>query len=546
MNGGSTLRRESVWMRAKACAPITVALVSLCITSAPLAAQDAASATAANEERPGDSRKQTRAQFSLHIGVNAPPEGSELPTLHFADDDAWRMQTFFAQTSEHSEWLTVVDASTRRRDAARRLAPPPPTQREVGRALGRLRQRMAAATARGQAVDFVVTFAGHGVLANGTVQLALLDGFLSQAFFDDLATWPEVARLHLVLDACHAGGVFTGRGFRSEGFADVVPRSTRPRTSLQQPSWFARRPHVGALLSSSASGVSHEWTQIEGGLFTHEVLSALRGAADVDDDGTVTYDEVAAFSTLAKSTLADPSVAGAMLAYPPAQDPLVALSHLERRLEGTLRVPPQRRIWVRHVDGRSVMHVHTGATNAATLHLPTEVPLVAVDEDDRQADFVTTVDGSVDLLALDFKRTTSQRGEEEGPQKGWLKRPFTQDFLAGWTQSPSPSTERHSAPVTPARPSSSQPVAAESETDFPVLGVGALAGVAVGGGLLAVGATFWMATSAAAYNQTDIEVEAATAAGDYTLAATGMVLMGATSVAAATAGVVWAWSALDR
>ena len=49
------------------------------------------------------------------------------------------------------------------------------------------------------------------------------------------------------------------------------------------------------MLSSSAAQNSHEWEAYQAGVFSHEVRSALRGAADHDGDGVVTYDELAAF-----------------------------------------------------------------------------------------------------------------------------------------------------------------------------------------------------------------------------------------------------------
>lgn len=54
-------------------------------------------------------------------------------------------------------------------------------------------------------------------------------------------------------------------------------------------------PNTGFLLSSSSSGLSHEWEEFQAGIFSHEVRSGLLGAADLDGDGRVTYTEFTGF-----------------------------------------------------------------------------------------------------------------------------------------------------------------------------------------------------------------------------------------------------------
>jgi len=49
------------------------------------------------------------------------------------------------------------------------------------------------------------------------------------------------------------------------------------------------------LLSTSSARESHEWSEFQAGVFSHEVRSGLLGAADSDGDGQITYREIAAF-----------------------------------------------------------------------------------------------------------------------------------------------------------------------------------------------------------------------------------------------------------
>jgi hypothetical protein len=55
------------------------------------------------------------------------------------------------------------------------------------------------------------------------------------------------------------------------------------------------RRDVGLLLSTSSARESHEWSEFQAGIFSHEVRSGLLGAADANHDGHVSYREIAAF-----------------------------------------------------------------------------------------------------------------------------------------------------------------------------------------------------------------------------------------------------------
>jgi len=492
-------------------------------------------------------------RFSVHVGVNAPPPQSGLTQLSYADDDAWRMAEFFKATTKNTLWLTVLDDDTRRREAAAHLQPAPPTKAHLRDALARLREDVQREVAAGHQVELVFTYAGHGVVHDGKVKLALLDAAIGERFFSHLASWPELTRLHLIIDACHAGGLFVGRGFRSVSDATVTEMAPAQVASLDD-RWFMRRPHVGALLSASGNEVTHEWSAIEGGLFTHEVLSALRGAADVDDDPGVTYDEVAAFSALAKSTLVDRSHASHVYARPPAAAPFAPLSAPASAASrssptGTLRIPASTRLRVQHRDGRPIAHIFTAA-EASTLTLPADVPLVAERGDQARAAFTVSSTALVDASALPWAKSSSTRSGG-GAHEGWLARPFTQDFVEGWRQQRRRVQKMAAATPTPRQPPASAPTKPTSASPAPTavvddaggdrwLWTTGLAGVSA---LCAAGAVLsvvGMATSAAAYNSTDLEKPAADAEVDYTVATFGAVAFSSLAFAAGvSAGVAF-------
>lgn len=59
---------------------------------------------------------------------------------------------------------------------------------------------------------------------------------------------------------------------------------------------------------------------VRGGVFTHELLSALSGAADVNADRRVEYSEVQAFIASANRAIHDPRAVPRIVAFPPAID----------------------------------------------------------------------------------------------------------------------------------------------------------------------------------------------------------------------------------
>ncbi len=57
------------------------------------------------------------------------------------------------------------------------------------------------------------------------------------------------------------------------------------------------------VIATARDQQTHEWDAYAGGVFTHQVISGLRGAADVNRDGRVEYSEVHAFLTSANRWL---------------------------------------------------------------------------------------------------------------------------------------------------------------------------------------------------------------------------------------------------
>ena len=93
-----------------------------------------------------------------------------------------------------------------------------------------------------------------------------------------LSAWPGKLRI-AVVDACRSYG-----GVADKGFSKV------PRFSVELSDPVGLRGGV-TLRSSSAGEASQESDQLEGAVYTHYLLTGLRGAADEDGDRRVTLEE---------------------------------------------------------------------------------------------------------------------------------------------------------------------------------------------------------------------------------------------------------------
>jgi len=236
---------------------------------------------------------QTR-RFALIIGNNTPPR-ADLPRLRYADDDAVRWAVLFDTLGADVQVLTELDSESRQLYGD--VVPPtsPPSRAALGVAVTHIAAGIAAARAQGARTVFYFVYAGHGDVEDGKAYVALVDAHFSR---DDLGaqvlTAVHADTNHVIVDACRASYFLTNRGPGGE---------RRP----WQDSYFRPREagseRTGFLLSSSSSGLSHEWEEFQAGIFSHEVRSGLLGPADANGDGRVTYRELTGFVRLANRSV---------------------------------------------------------------------------------------------------------------------------------------------------------------------------------------------------------------------------------------------------
>ncbi len=316
--------------------------------------------------------------YALVVGNNDPPAfdsaQAHLQRLRFADDDAVRYHQLFSRFAE-TRLLAVLDDATQRRYPGVARHSEPPTLARLRQAVAALAAKMTRDRAAGARPVFYFVFSGHGARStrHGSY-LALQDAPLTRkVLHDELVARLPASRIHLIVDACHAGGVVGARGgfFGREEEARTVPLPAAGRP-LEE-GLLERFAHVGVILSASEGNQSHEWSEVEAGVFTHELLSGLLGAADVNGDQRIEYTEIQAFIAAANRSVADPRAVPRILARPPRIERNAELVSL-RRLSGTrlLRGDASRlgHFTIELANGQRYLDAHLGSDSRAMLAIP--------------------------------------------------------------------------------------------------------------------------------------------------------------------------------
>jgi hypothetical protein len=166
-------------------------------------------------------------------------------------------------------------------------------------------------------------YSGHGWLDDeGRANLTLADGALSQdILYDEVLPALSGRTVHLMIDACHAEALIRQRDVT----AATVEVSASEVASASLRSRLDHLPNVGAIMASASNSQAHEWDDYQSGVFTHELLSGLRGGADVNGDGRVEYSEIAAFLAAANREVTDPRARLTTLVVAPKLYPRTAI-----------------------------------------------------------------------------------------------------------------------------------------------------------------------------------------------------------------------------
>jgi hypothetical protein len=301
------------------------------------------------------------AVFALILGVNASVDPGT-PKLHYADDDAARYLDLFRSLGARTYVLTRLDENTQRLHPQMAAEALPPVRVDFDRAVTALARDVDQARQRHIKTILYFVYAGHGNVQDGKGYITLEDARLDAAALDhDVIDAVGADQTHLIVDACDSYFLALGRGpggqrHEVHGFATL--------------GGLKIRDSVGLLLSTSSARESHEWSGFQAGVFSHEVRSALYGAADADGDGQVSYREVSAFVDRANQSIPNEQYRPNVYARPPKDTPV--LLDLRGRIHSRIDVPGTHagRYLLEDSRGVRIADFHNATGQAAYLLRP--------------------------------------------------------------------------------------------------------------------------------------------------------------------------------
>ncbi len=287
--------------------------------------------------------------------------------LRYADDDAVRYYELFSLVSQRVALFTVLDDKTARLHPNLSDKGRPPVANEIFATLKRWNAEMATRKAAGKRSELVFVYAGHGdVDSSGEGYVTLQKTKLRRRDLYQRVLAPSKADfVHLIIDACKSYFLVNRRGKEGEGKQDSKGWKNDKATDTHDAeiSAFLKReelssyPNAGVILATSGDQSTHEWTRYHGGILSHELRSALAGAADINGDGRVEYSEIHAFIAAANARVRHPEARLNIFAKPPAANrhrPLfdlrqaqrARLLRFDRRLAGRFHLEDDRGVRV--------------------------------------------------------------------------------------------------------------------------------------------------------------------------------------------------------
>ncbi|PZR12242.1 MAG: hypothetical protein DI536_15150 [Archangium gephyra] len=309
--------------------------------------------------------------FALVVGNNRSANAATAD-LRYADDDALALHHLLIEAGARSVLLVMPDDETRALNGVSTLTP---TEESLALAWKQLRGELAAAKEAGQRTEFLFFFSGHGDISHGEGFLTLEGGKLTRTGLQAMLAASPAQRNHVIIDACKAYFAVMGKG----------PGGTRTPWNTPFADRATSTDNTGLLLSTSSDGDSHEWERYQAGVFSFEVRSALRGSADIDGDGVVTYRELGGFLTRANAGITNARLRPDFLVSPPGgmrglDEPVLRWPAASASL--VVDGAPEH-LYVESGSGHRVLELNRGSARAFGLHLPAERPLFVRSADEK-------------------------------------------------------------------------------------------------------------------------------------------------------------------
>ncbi len=257
--------------------------------------------------------------------------------LQYADDDGAKTWELFSLFADRAALFVVLDADTARLHPEAAAHAESPERAAIFDKLDRFNAEMARDLDRGDEPELFFIYAGHGdVDGNGQGYVNLRDAKLTRAeLYRDVIAPSKAKFVHVIVDACKSYFLVNARGGHKRWIDDSVPadEGAAGDAHLQaflEEEQLERHPRAGVIVATSGDGETHEWARYRGGILSHELRSALSGAADVNGDGRVEYSELRAFLAAANARVRNPEARVDVFARAPALDRHHALVDLRQ------------------------------------------------------------------------------------------------------------------------------------------------------------------------------------------------------------------------
>jgi Caspase domain len=390
--------------------------------------------TAPAAAAPPVSAKTGDAVFAVIVANNRSQDRA-LGNLSFADDDGAKYYELFSALGQRTTLLSVLDPATQARFPKVRGKAVPPKKAAVLRALKRTFADVRRARARGQRTVFYFLFSGHGgVHESGMGYVHLLDGTLtrSEIFRNVIAPSPASVN-HVIIDACHAYFMVHAKGGWRDDDAGGATRGLLHR--FLQAEALERYPNTGVVLATSSSAETHEWSRFQGGVFSHEVRSAMTGAADVDGDRAVSYSELAAYVAAANSKVTNSKAHLKIFTRPPVQNVSEPVMRLARPALHRVKVGRAMtgHFFLEDIRGVRYADFNKSSEQDLTIVLPGTSPTYYLRSSSGEARItLQTPPGVVSVDELSPQAFSARGSMEEALRRGLYAVPYGRSFHSGF------------------------------------------------------------------------------------------------------------------
>lgn len=317
-------------------------------------------------------------RFAIVVGQDRSNDPA-IEDLRYADDDAVATHELLQEAGVRSILLTRFDADT---SGLQPAAQPdgPPTIKALRHQLGSLFRDIAQRSSNGHRTELMFFFSGHGDVDAGEGYVTLEDGRLSRTELLAFLERSPATFNHVIIDACRSYFLVFDKG----------PGGARRSRAAAMAAGSSALRNTGFILSTSSDRESHEWQRFRAGVFSHEVRSALRGAADANQDSVISYGELGAFIRTANQAIPNPDFRPDATVIPPkASDAELAQPVLTWPSESASRLSTDPAIAWGHFyveDGRGerILDAHPRSKEGLRLQVPQTRPLFVRSADEKR------------------------------------------------------------------------------------------------------------------------------------------------------------------